>query len=55
MVKTTFRETLIRELGELARSREIDDRFVRIVYVEEKIDVLGGVIRSQARKSATHR
>jgi len=42
MVKTTFRETLIRELGELARSREIDDRFVvRIVYVEEKIDVLG--------------
>ncbi len=40
MARTNFRKTLIRELGDLARSREIDDRFVEIVHVEDKRHLL---------------
>ena len=39
--ETTFRTTLISQLTSLVTSQELDKRFVRAIYIEDKQDVLG--------------
>ena len=42
--ETGFRKALIDAIGALANSRELDDRLVRVKYVEDKTDLLGEIL-----------